>query len=289
MNPSGAKTFKAALASLHFGEEPPLVGDRGSGTFFLSGCNLRCPFCQNWQISRGLIGKELTIDEGAEICLKLQEAGAANVNFVTGSHSIPQLIEVIKRARELGLTLPILWNSSAFEKIELLEQLAPHVDIWLPDLKTTEARWAQEIYGREIYAERARKAVKFMIAQSPLVYTEGGMLTKGTIIRHLIIPGYPEITEELIEWFAQKGKDRALLSLLSQYTPVHIPGETHPIPERYVSEEEYERVIAMLEKYAIDDGFIQELETGSDWLPDFREAEPFSADLSRVIWKSPSP
>ncbi|MDC7223868.1 MAG: radical SAM protein [Spirochaetales bacterium] len=285
MNPSRGK-IKAALASLHYGEEPPLVGDRGSGTFFLSGCNLRCPFCQNWQISRGLIGRELTTKESAQICLKLQEAGAANINFVTGSHYIPELIEVIGEARHQGLELPVLWNSSAFEKTEWLKELAEHVDIWLPDLKTVTPAGAREIYRREAYAERAREAVRFMISRSPLVYDQQGMLQKGTIIRHLIIPGYPEVTEDLIRWFAQEGKDRALLSLLSQYTPVHIPGETNPIPERYVTQEEYDRVILMLEKYAIDDGFIQERETGSDWLPDFREKAPFSADLSRVIWSA---
>ena len=280
------KTFKAALASLHFGEEPPLVGDRGSGTFFLSGCNLRCPFCQNWQISRGLIGQELTVKEGADICLKLQTAGAANINFVTGSHSIPQLIEVIREARERGLKLPVLWNSSAYEKIERLEELADYVDIWLPDLKTVTPAWAEEIYGREQYAERAREAVKFMINRSPVILDDEGMMKKGTIVRHLIIPGYPQITTELIAWFAENGKDRALLSLLSQYTPVHIPGETRAIPGRYVSEEEYEEVLDKLDQFRIEDGFIQELETGSDWLPDFRDREPFAAELSRVIWSA---
>ncbi len=280
------KTFKAALASLHFGEEPPLVGDRGSGTFFLSGCNLRCPFCQNWQISRGLIGQELTVKEGADICLKLQSAGAANINFVTGSHYIPQLIEVIREARERGLELPVLWNSSAYEKTERLEELADYVDIWLPDLKTVTPAWAEEIYGREQYAERAREAVKFMINRSPVILDDEGMMKKGTIVRHLIIPGYPQITTELIAWFGEYGKDRALLSLLSQYTPVHIPGETRSIPERYVSEEEYEEVLDKLEQFGIEDGFIQELETGSDWLPDFRDREPFAAELSRVIWSA---
>ena len=286
MNPSPAKTFKAALASLHFGEEPPLVGNRGSGTFFLSGCNLRCPFCQNWQISRGLIGRDLTISEGADICLKLQEAGAANINFVTGSHYINQLVDVIAESRSRGLTLPILWNSSAYERIDRLEKLKPSVDIWLPDLKTVTPRWAQEIYGKESYADRAREAVLFMINSSPLSFDEEGMMTSGVIIRHLIIPGKLEATRKLIRWFAREGKGKALLSLLSQYTPVHIPGENRPIPEKYLSEAEYDRVLELLEEYNIDDGFIQELETGSDWLPDFREKAPFSADLARVVWKA---
>jgi putative pyruvate formate lyase activating enzyme len=286
MNPSPAKTFKASLASLHFGEEPPLVGSRGSGTFFLSGCNLRCPFCQNWQISRGLIGRELTISEGADICLKLQEAGAANINFVTGSHYINQLIDVIAEARSRGLTLPILWNSSAYERIEMLEKLSDSVDIWLPDLKTVSSRWAQDIYGKESYADRAREAVLFMMNSSPLSFDDEDMLISGVIIRHLIIPGKLEATEELIRWFAKEGKGKALLSLLSQYTPVHIPGETRPIPELFLSLEEYDRVLGLLGEYDIDDGFIQELETGSDWLPDFRGEAPFSADLARVVWKA---
>lgn len=262
------------------------MGGRGSGTFFLSGCALGCPFCQNWQISRSLIGEKLSIPRAGRICLDLQEAGAANINFVTGSHFARPLTEVIQWARREGLTLPVLWNSSAYETRETLEILAPHIDIWLPDLKTVSPFWASKIYGKREYAERAGEAVTFMADRAAPSYDEEGLMTKGMIVRHLIIPGALEATREVLAWYGDRLRGKALLSLLSQYTPVRIPGENRPIPERFLREDEYEQVLEWLDELAIEDGFIQEWETGSDWLPDFREEHPFSADLSRVIWKA---
>jgi len=279
----GNKEAGIALASLHFGEEPPITGKGGSGTVFFTGCNMGCPFCQNWQISRSVLGRKVSVNELSDIFLDLQTRGAENINIVTGSHIAHLIPKVVEQARSHGLTLPLLWNSSAYEKVSSLEKLASSVQIWLPDVKTLHNETASEIYGCPDYPQYARKAMEFMIDQGVPRFDNQGKMLSGTMVRHLIIPGRLESTREVIKWFSEKAKDKALLSILSQYTPVHIPGETRPIPERFVSEEEYTQVLQWLEEYGIEEGFIQELETGSEWLPDFNEEQPFSADLAEVI------
>jgi putative pyruvate formate lyase activating enzyme len=278
--------LRAALAALHFGEEPPLVGHGGSGTIFLSGCNMKCPFCQNWQISRGEIGGELSIEQMARLMIKLQSNRATNINFVTGSHFSPGLIQASLLAKQQGLIVPILWNSSAYEKVQTLESLSEVVNIWLPDLKTLDNTIAKKIYRCSDYADVAKKALDFMINQSTEKYDESGVMLSGTNIRHLILPGHMESTQSILRWFAKHGQGKAKLSLLSQYTPVIIPGETGKIPQSYLSQREYDLVLKWLEEYQIEDGFIQELETGSDWLPDFRENQPFDSSLARIIWRA---
>lgn len=278
--------MKLALAALHFGEEPPLTGEGGSGTLFLSGCNMKCPFCQNWQISRGAIGKRVSHEELSDIMLRLQTLGAENINFVTGTHFSFSLINAIKLAITNGLNLPLLWNSSAFEESKTLNALSEEINIWLPDLKTLDPRTASEVFGCPEYTETAKKAIQSMINLGPPRFDPRGKMLSGTIIRHLILPGRLQSTKAVLEWFAEEANGKAMLSLLSQYTPVTIPGETRKIPETYLKQEEYEQVLEWLEELNIEEGFIQELETGSDWLPDFRRSRPFSSSLARVVWTS---
>lgn len=272
-----------ALASLHFGEEPPITGKNGSGTVFLTGCNMRCPFCQNWQISRSVLGEKVSVGELVRVFLELQSKSAENINMVTGSHYAAHIPVVIEKARQLGLSIPVLWNSSAFEKISTLKKLSSSIQIWLPDLKTLDRKTAEQVYGCPDYPAAAKEAMEFMVQQGVPRYDNQGKMLSGTIIRHLIIPGHLESTLGVIQWFAENAKGKALLSLLSQYTPVTIPGETRPIPDRFVTKEEYIQVLQWLDDYDIEEGFIQELETGSDWLPDFNKPQPFSADLAEVI------
>lgn len=281
--------LSVALAALHFGEEPPLVGGKGSGTLFLSGCNMKCPFCQNWQISRGIIRTEMDIDDLARLMLSVEEKGAANINFVTGTHFSMEIVQSINQAKHMGLSIPILWNSSAYESIKTLETLSEVVDIWLPDLKTLSTDVASRIYKRKDYPAIAREALEFMTQQSDCQYNPEGLMTRGTIIRHLILPGEMDSTRKILEWYSRTLHPQASISLLSQYTPVMIPEEKRSIPQRYLSQDEYNQVMHWLEEFRIDEGFIQELETGSDWLPDFREDRPFSAKLAQVIWKSGQP
>jgi putative pyruvate formate lyase activating enzyme len=266
---------------LHKGEEPPLVGKGGSGAVFVSGCNLGCAFCQNYQISQGVnrkqaLGREVSVETFVEICLALQERGAENVNIVTGSHAIPAIIERIAAAKEAGLRIPVLWNSSAYESAEALEMLGDYVDVWLPDLKTLDSAIAVRFFRAPDYPAAASAAILKMlnIAQPP----------KKVIVRHLILPDYLESTREVLRWFSENAKSRAQLSLMTQYTPIPGHGLNESAPKRYVSEKDYNAVLEWLREYEIEDGFCQELVTGSDWLPDFTRSNPFLSELSVPVW-----
>jgi putative pyruvate formate lyase activating enzyme len=255
------------------------VGTGGSGTIFISGCNLGCAFCQNYQISQGegggqSLGREVSAEEFAGICATLRDRGAENINIVTGSHAIPKIVEGLIAAKKAGVKLPVLWNSSAYEKIETLELLEGHVDIYLPDMKTLNSEIATRYFNAPNYPAVAAAAVKKMIEMA-------GALEK-MIIRHLILPGCLESTRSVLRWFAENAAGRAMLSLMTQYTPVS--NRKRPIPNHYLSEEEYEIVLKWLEEFEIEDGFCQELVTGSEWLPNFRRTNPFPSELSIPVW-----
>jgi len=271
--------LRLAFAGIHKGEEPPIIGDGGSGTIFVSGCNLGCAFCQNYQITKEGIGQAVSQGKFAEICLALQERGAENINIVTGSHAAPALAIGITAARQKGLSIPVLWNSSGYDGIESLELLKDIVDVYLPDLKTLDRKIADKFFNAPDYGEHARAAILKMMEYREL-RLEKSMLS-GVMVRHLVIPGFLENTRQVLAWFAEHCKGRALLSLMTQYTPV---GTDAAVPGRYISEDEYTAVLSMLDEYGIDDGFCQELVTGSDWLPDFNRQNPFSSELSVPIW-----
>jgi len=281
--------LRIAAALLHFGEEPPLVGTGGSGTIFISGCNLGCAFCQNYQISQGdreegargarrtALGKAICAEDFASICAALRDKGAANINIVTGSHAIPSIIEGITAARRAGVRLPVLWNSSAYESPKALELLRDHVEIYLPDLKTLDGGIAAKFFNAPDYPQVAAAAIIKM--------ADMAQAREKVIVRHLILPGYLESTREVLRWFSQNVKNRAMLSIMTQYTPAG--GKTaalDDIPRRFLSREEYDTVIGYLEEFKIEDGFCQELVTGSDWLPDFNRPNPFSSELSVPVW-----
>ena len=277
--------LRIGAAVIHRGEEPPLVGTGGSGTIFVSGCGLGCAFCQNYQISQGegggaVLGKEVSPEIFAGICAALRDKGAENINIVTGSHAVPAIIDGISAARRAGVRLPVLWNSSAYENLETLELLRDHVDIFLPDLKTLDSGTAAMYFNAPNYPAAAAAAILKMIDivnDKPPCGAD-----KNVIIRHLILPGHLESTRQVLRWFADNAKGRALLSLMTQYTP--IPGRRKPMPKRCLNKEEYETVLNWLDEFKIEDGFCQELVTGNDWLPDFRRDNPFSSELSVPVW-----
>ena len=307
---SGEKGFcgetselRVAFAGIHRGEEPPVSGPNGSGTIFISGCNLGCAFCQNYQISKGnqsskgdqisksVIGKTVDSGEFADICISLQEKGAANINIVTGSHSVPAIVSGIETARKRGLSIPVLWNSSGYDGINALEMLKDHIDVYLPDLKTLDCGIAARFFNASDYPEHAAAAIKKMMEYRRLRF-EGNVIKSGVIIRHLVIPGFPENTRTVLKWFAEnclenidghKNRSKALLSVMPQYTPLNST-ENKNIPSRFLSQNEYDAVVQMLEDSGIEDGFCQELVTGADWLPDFRRPNPFSSELSIPVW-----
>jgi len=289
--------LRLAFAGIHRGEEPPITGKGGSGTVFVSGCNLGCAFCQNHQISQGnishgntaqRIGRPVSNEEFAEICHALQKKGAENINIVTGSHAAPALAQCVKRARKQGLSIPVLWNSSGYDGMEVLEIMREFVDVYLPDLKTLDSGFAARFFNAPDYPEAATEAIIKMMKYRELRL--GETMLSGVMVRHLVIPGHLENTRKVLRWFVEYCKGRALLSLMTQYTPVQAGVRKEnlygaaAIPSRYVSEEEYETVLSMLDEFGIDDGFCQELITGSDWLPDFTRPNPFSSELSVPVW-----
>jgi putative pyruvate formate lyase activating enzyme len=286
--------LRIASASLHSGEEPPLTGDKGSGTIFVTGCNVGCRFCQNIQISQKGMGREAGLEEFAEVCRELHRRGAANINIVTGSHAIPAIAAGLQTARDAGITLPVLWNSSAYETVEALTLLDGEygghthrlVDVWLPDLKTLDGDAARRYLATPDYPDTAVKAIRFMMDKAPLEW-EGlpfeSALLRGVIIRHLVLPGAPASTEGVLRWFAENARGRALLSLMTQYTPVSADNNAL-IPDTYLSEEETAAVLEMLAEFGIDEGFVQEPVQDDAWLPDFDRMNPFASALSVPVW-----
>ncbi|MDR0495111.1 MAG: radical SAM protein, partial [Treponema sp.] len=255
--------LRLAFAGLHRGEEPPLSGEGGSGAVFVSGCNLRCNFCQNWQISSGRdgtrLGRAVSTEEFTAICLTLQNRGAENINIVTGSHAIPAIVQCLSAAKNAGLRIPVLWNSSAYESLEALELLEGQVDTYMPDLKTLDSALAARFFNAADYPQAAVRAIQQMTRHKP----------GNVIIRHLILPGQLESTRAVLRWFADNAAGTALLSLMSQYTPITETNSPGNSPGRFVGKREYETALGWLEEFGIEDGFCQELVTGSDWLPDF--------------------
>jgi putative pyruvate formate lyase activating enzyme len=274
----GSAPLRLAAASVHRGEEPPVTGRGGSGTVFVSGCNLRCAFCQNAQISHGRMGRTVDADEFAAICLGLQRHGAENINIVSGSHAVPAIVEGIRRARGAALTIPCLWNSSAYEKTETLESLHDVIDMYLPDLKTLDKSVADKFFSAPDYPLYAEKAILKMMDMARSKHN--------VIIRHLVLPGFLESTKKVLSWFAKNARGRASLSLMTQYTPPHdLPSvKAGNVPGRFLNKDEYDTALGWLEELGIEDGFYQEPGTGNEWLPDFERENPFSSEMSVPVW-----
>jgi putative pyruvate formate lyase activating enzyme len=282
--------LRLASASIHRGEEPPITGVGGSGAIFVSGCNLGCVFCQNYQISHEGMGQAMSIEE---LCLKLQAMGAENINIVTGTHAIPAIVAGLTQARASGLVIPALWNTSAYESPEALALLDEVIDVYLPDLKTLDPGLAARFFNAPDYPEHAQNAILRMLDTRKLsgsAIALSAPLTSGVIIRHLALPGHLEATREVLRWFAEHCQGRALISVMTQYTPSGgansgaKDARAKDAPERFMSEQEYETVLGWLEEFGIDDGFYQELTPDSDWLPDFTRPNPFSSTLSTAVW-----
>ena len=265
---SGAKV-KIALADLHYFEEPCISAESGSGTVFFSGCNMNCKFCQNYKISQELSGKEIEIEELAEEFIKLQERKANNINLVTGFMYIPHIIKAIEIAREKGLDIPIVYNTSGYESVESLKLLNGYVDVYLPDLKYYYNELGKKLSGVNNYFEVATQAIKEMYSQvgSP-VFDENGLIKKGLIIRHLVLPNHIQNSKMVLKWIKNNIDSKVLTSVMAQYFPSNKAMELDDI-NRKLSNEEYLEIKEYTENIGLN-GYIQDLEDNEEqYVPKF--------------------
>jgi len=259
-----------ARAALHMWEEPCISGEEGSGTVFFSGCPLRCVYCQNYNIANAKTGKEVTKERLSEIFLELQEKGANNINLVTPTHYTPEIVWAVKKARENGLRLPIVYNCSGYEKVETLKMLDGIVDIYLTDFKYMDKEAAKRYSNAADYPEVAKKALEEMVRQTGEArFSQKGIMKKGVIVRHLLLPGYMKNAKAVVQYVYETYGDRVFLSLMNQYTPLP---QVVKFPEinRCVTEEEYDELVDFAIETGVENGFIQEGETAKEsFIPEF--------------------
>jgi len=267
-----ADELVVARAALHMWEEPCLSGDEGSGTVFFCGCSMGCVYCQNYNIATGLVGKKITTERLADIFLKLQDMKANNINLVTPSHYVLQIIDAITIARKKGLDLPVVYNSSGYEKVDTLKYLEGYVDIYLPDLKYMDQRPAVRYSNCSDYFSKASLAIKEMVRQiGEPTFDERGMMKKGVIVRHLTLPGYLEDSKNIVKFLYESFGDRIYMSIMNQYTPLY-GVEKYPELSRRITDKEYNEVLDYAIELGVVNGYLQEGETASEsFIPEFNE------------------
>ncbi len=265
----GGASVKVARAALHFWEEPPLSGENGSGTVFFSGCPLRCCFCQNHRISSENYGKEISVRRLSEIFLELQEQKAHNINLVSPTHYVPWIISALELVKN-KLVIPVVYNTGGYETVETLRMLDGYIDIYLPDLKYFDSAAAGKYSSAPDYFKAASKAVLEMHRQvGKTVLGEDGMMRRGLLIRHLVLPGGRKDSAEIMEWIASNlPKDEVRLSLMSQYTPCFESARFREI-NRPVTTFEYRSVVDRAVSLGLS-GFMQEKSAArDDFIPAF--------------------
>lgn len=261
-NPGRCKStdkIKIALYSIHNFEEPCISGEKGSGTIFFSNCNMNCVFCQNYEISQLGRGKEITIEELANVMIKQQERNVQNINLVTPTSYALHIVEAIKIARKKGLEIPIVYNTNGYESVETIKLLEGYVDIYLPDLKYYYDDLAKKYSKVDNYFEIATKAIQEMYRQvGTPVLDENGVMKKGLMIRHLILPNEVQNSKKVLKWIKENIDSNVYVSIMAQYFPTYKAKE---IPEiaRKITKEEYEKVENYLYELDLENGYIQEL------------------------------
>lgn len=263
--------LRAARAALHFWEEPCISGDCGSGTVFFSGCSLQCVFCQNHEIALGESGKAISVERLSHIFLELQEKGAANINLVTAGHFIPQVCRALELSKADGLSVPIVYNTGSYEKIDSLQLLDGLVDIWLPDLKYFSADLSTRYSSAPDYFQVATSAIAEMFRQTPVAVFDPhtGLMQRGIIVRHLLLPGQAADSKKILRYLHTTYGNTIYISIMNQYTPLagvsQIPGLN-----RKVTPEEYRRVLDFADRIGIENGFMQEDGTAAEsFIPPF--------------------
>ena len=250
---------KIGLYSTHNFEEPCISGEKGSGTVFFSNCTMNCIFCQNYEISQLGKGKEISIEELANIFIKQQRKGVHNINLVTPTSYVYQIIEAIKIAKSKGLKIPIVYNTNGYENIETIKALNGYVDVYLPDLKYAEDEIATKYSGTKDYFEITTKAIKEMLEQvGTPKFNEDGIIQKGVIIRHLVLPNHIENSKKVLLWIKQNLPNDIYVSIMAQYFPTYKAKE-NSILNRKLTKEEWEQVEKYIDEINIENGFIQEL------------------------------
>jgi len=259
----------------HFGEEPPLVGnkDQGAGGIFFSGCHLKCVFCQNHQISHQNIGKEYSIKELSEIMLDLQKQNAINIDLVTPTSWSRQIKEAAEIAKEKGLKIPIVWNSNAYESPAMIKDLEGIVDIYLPDFKYGLAEIGEKYSGIKKYPEIAEKAIREMLHQVGHLKIHDNIAYRGIIVRHLVLPNNLENSKKVLDILANID-NRLFLGLMSQYSPMYDSKDFSEI-NRQLTQKEWQEITKYLEKLEFTNGWIQDLTSSEIFIPDFTKKDPF--------------
>lgn len=262
-----------ARADLHMWEEPCISGKQGSGTVFFSGCNLRCVYCQNYEIAAGQRGKQVSVDGLSEIFLELQKKGAANINLVTPDHYVLQAAEAVIEARKAGLSIPVVYNGSGYEKRDVIKGLSGIVDIFLTDFKYMDSALAEKYSKAPDYPAIAKGALEEMVKiTGEPVFDEKGMMQKGTIVRNLLLPGHKRNTKDVIRYVYETYGDKVYISLMNQYTPFDRLKEYPEYKElcRKVTKREYDAVVDYAVNLGVANAFIQEGDTAMEsFIPEF--------------------
>lgn len=262
--------IEIALASLHYFEEPCISGKEGSGTIFFSHCNMKCMFCQNHEISQEGKGKAITVEKLAEIMVNQQKRGAQNINLVTPTMYSTQIKEAIRIAKEKGLRIPIIYNSNGYESITALKNLEGYIDIYLPDLKYYSNTLAEKYSKVPNYFEIATKAIREMIRQvGKPILDENGIMKKGVMIRHLVLPNHLLNTKGILKWIQENIKEDVWVSIMAQYFPTYQVREDKLLG-RKLTKEEYDRVKEWIDEIGLVNGYMQELgEHEEEYVPNF--------------------
>jgi len=268
-------TLKLARAALHFWEETCISGTKGSGAVFFSGCSMHCVFCQNRDIAQGVVGKEISQERLVEIFLELQEKEANNINLVTPGHYVPHIVWAVEQARNQGLRIPIVYNTSSYEKVDTLKQLEGIVDVYLPDFKYWSPELAAKYSNASDYPEVARAAIAEMVRQQPnavFLYEEEqdvDLIQKGVIVRQLLLPGQLQDAKLIIKYLYETYGNQIYYSLMSQYTPLaHV--ENYPELNRKVSRRTYEKYVDYAIEIGVENGYIQEEDVAEEsFIPAF--------------------
>jgi len=268
----------------HHGEEPAISGTRGSGTIFFGNCNMSCVYCQNYQISQNLKdwrSKEIDPHTLAERMLYLQdELGCHNINLVSPSHLVPQLVRAVLEAVPMGLRLPLVYNTSSYDSLETLRELDGVISVYLADLRYASNRWGRRLSRVSDYVTRARAAIREMYRQVGDLVVDDGIAQRGLIVRHLILPNQLAGSRESLTWLIREVSPTVTVSIMAQYFPAH-RAKQMPLLARGITSEEYSEVTRLLDELGLENGWVQEMGASGDYLPDFaREGHPFDSAVS---------